>query len=289
MTSVINAVQEKGLRVFAEAQQTAETARAQEGQTATDAKPTAEAQQATDAQPQTAEQAQSAQEKPTAETERVPFSPDAGSEDSEGSRRKITAETTSAERAEILRGRKLENIKEAREISAEIAKKIPEIVSYEDVNRYFWTEKRDLIRRIAKEFEAFKSYQNSDIDLEFDFSFTNYRESYNKQKNQYSYFAKMLSVLDSIVNNAVGIEVHKRSDYKPDPTLKNMYVLMSAFEDGDSIIPVKLEIKEFYDKQNTLYVAITTNVIKKAEVYKQGTTKTALPNTLTLSVSVYHS
>ena len=41
----------------------------------------------------------------------------------------------------------------------------------------------------------------------------------------------MFSVFDSVVKNAVGIEVHNRNidGYKPDVTLKNVYVLMSAF------------------------------------------------------------
>ena len=83
----------------------------------------------------------------------------------------------------------------------------------------------------------------------------------------------MFSVFDTVIENAVGIEVHKRPDYKPDPTLKNVYVLMSSFADGDYFIPVKLEIKEFNDKQNKLYVAIALDGIKKTEVSKQGTTE----------------
>jgi len=54
--------------------------------------------------------------------------------------------------------------------------------------------------------------------------------------------------------------------------IKNIYVLVSAFEDGDRIVPVKLEIKEFADKVNALYVAISLEGIKKEEVIKQGNT-----------------
>lgn len=59
--------------------------------------------------------------------------------------------------------------------------------------------------------------------------------------------------------------MHNRNDegYKYDATLKNSYVLVSAFEDGEYIIPVKLEVKEFKDKNNSLYVAIALNGIKK--------------------------
>ena len=44
----------------------------------------------------------------------------------------------------------------------------------------------------------------------------------------------------------MGIEVHNNTYHKPDVTLKNMYVLASVFVDGDKLIPVKLEIKEFF-------------------------------------------
>ena len=49
--------------------------------------------------------------------------------------------------------------------------------------------------------------------------------------------------------------------------------MASSFVDGENIVPVKLEIKEFSDKQNTLYVAIALESIKKDEVVTQGNTQ----------------
>lgn len=46
------------------------------------------------------------------------------------------------------------------------------------------------------------------------------------------------------------------------PSLVRVYVLMSAFRDGASIVPVQFEVKEFIDKENKLYVAVT---LKKTE------------------------
>ena len=46
--------------------------------------------------------------------------------------------------------------------------------------------------------------------------------------------------------------------------------------DREYIIPVKLEIKEFSDKENTLYVAVALEGIKKDEVVTQGNTKTGV-------------
>ena len=53
-----------------------------------------------------------------------------------------------------------------------------------------------------------------------------------------------------------------------------MFVLFSAFENDTDIIPVKLEIKEFSDKPNRLYVAVALEGIKKDRVVSMG-----VPNT----------
>ena len=50
-----------------------------------------------------------------------------------------------------------------------------------------------------------------------------------------------------------------------------MYVLVSAFEDGEYIVPVKLEVKEFRDKNNALYRCVFGKH-KKDEVITQGNT-----------------
>ena len=98
------------------------------------------------------------------------------------------------------------------------------------------------------------------------------RHSLNKQGKNYYDFAKMLTCFEDVIDSSVGVEVHNRNDegYKSDLTLDNVYVLVSAFEDGDRVVPVKLEVKEFYDKENTLYVAISLESIKKDEVIAQG-------------------
>ncbi|MBO5021014.1 MAG: hypothetical protein J6D52_10160, partial [Clostridia bacterium] len=88
---------------------------------------------------------------------------------------------------------------------------------------------------------------NKDIEADFEFGKNNLEESVTKQKGNYDIFAQMLSCFSDVISNAVGIETHNRNaeGYKPDPTLKNVYVLCSACENKDDIIPVKLSIKEF--------------------------------------------
>ncbi|MBQ8415675.1 MAG: hypothetical protein IJX13_02055, partial [Clostridia bacterium] len=193
---------------------------------------------------------------------------------------KIAKGMSDSERAAILSQKYLTNIPTVRGLPSHIS-------SWEEINRYFGSEKRKLIQKIALEFGVFKDYKNEDIDLSFEFSNNNFRESYGKQKYRFEQFAKMFSVFDQVIHAAIGIEVHKREDYKPDITLKHAYVLISAFQDGEWIIPVKLEIKEFADKANSLYVAVSLDGIKMTEVSKQGTTENGVAqNSRSVTISI---
>ncbi|MBE6598557.1 MAG: hypothetical protein E7638_03845 [Ruminococcaceae bacterium] len=131
------------------------------------------------------------------------------------------------------------------------------------------TQKKKLLRKIGEQFGVVKRYENADIALEFSYSYDNLKNSVHKQKKNYGDFAKMLSCFDDVVENAVGVEVHNRNGkYKTDSALKNMYVLVGAFRDGDSIVPVKLEVKEFNDSNinNTLYVSVALEAIEKDRI-----------------------
>ena len=199
----------------------------------------------------------------------------------------ITAEMSDGERAGILRGKSITNPPVASSVLSSDAAEASGISVWDDIDRRFGKEKRAIIKKLAHEFGVFKGYENADIDLSFEFSVNNFRESYSKQGHTYKQFAKMLSVFDGVVDKAVGIEAHVRDNYKPDPTLKNVYVLMSAFEDGENIVPVKLEVKEFRDKKNTLYVAVSLDVIKKTEVWKQGNTASSVTqNSRSVTISI---
>lgn len=131
-------------------------------------------------------------------------------------------------------------------------------------------ERKKLFKKLGEEFGVFRLYSNKDVDLDFTFSRGNVAESSVKQDGErYEDFAKMLSCFDSVIDDAIGVEVHNRNSegYKPDATLSNVYVLMSAYEDGDRIVPVKLEIKEFSGtKKNTLHVAVALQSIEKSEI-----------------------
>lgn len=194
--------------------------------------------------------------------------------DSVDERIPITIDMTEAERYEALKDRSISvtaktNMDALRSIEEKIGQETETAILLRE------TDRKKLFVKIAEEFDVFKEYSNADVKLTFNFSKGNLKESVGKQRKNYSDFAKMLSCLNEIIETAIGIEVHNRNSdgYKPDPTLKSVYVLVSAFEDGNNIIPVKLEIKEFADKDNTLYVAIALESIKKDEVVKQGNTE----------------
>lgn len=158
-------------------------------------------------------------------------------------------------------------------------------------------DRKKLFQKIASIFGVMRDYRNQDIELEFGFSNENLSESLNKQKRYYYSYLKMLSCFENVVDSAIGIETHNRNEagYKVDPTLKNMYVLVSAFQDGENITPVKLEIKEFSDKPNTLYVAIALDSIQSDKIGNKksgiategntvsGVTQSAPPLTISLA------
>lgn len=158
-------------------------------------------------------------------------------------------------------------------------------------------DRKKLFQKIASIFGVTRDYRNQDIELEFGFSNENLSESLNKQKRYYYSYLKMLSCFENVVDSAIGIETHNRNEagYKVDPTLKNMYVLVSAFQDGENITPVKLEIKEFSDKPNTLYVAIALDSIRSDKIGNKksgiategntvsGVTQSAPPLTISLA------
>lgn len=127
-------------------------------------------------------------------------------------------------------------------------------------------------KKLGDGLQVYKEYRNPDSGLTFSFSKTNMKESVSKHLFGYYDFAKLLSCLDSVIDNAVEIEVHNRNKegYKPDPSLIAVHVLVGAFSDGEYIVPVKLEIKELICSQNSLQVAISLNKIKKSELAKRG-------------------
>ncbi|MBR1860340.1 MAG: hypothetical protein IJ796_00555 [Lachnospiraceae bacterium] len=180
----------------------------------------------------------------------------------------ITADSSENERYEILKDEIIDIIKIS---SLQIRESG---INTEKIKCIDGKEGKREIKDKARELGVIGRFLNSDIHIPFYFSGNNFDESVNKQINEAGKegqirFAKMLPCFKEVVTNARLLEVHKER-YKDtkyyDPDLENMYVLISGFESGEYIIPVKLEIKEYSVKENGLYVAITYPEIEKASV-----------------------
>lgn len=127
---------------------------------------------------------------------------------------------------------------------------------------------RQYIRPLAEKLGVFKDYQNDNVNLEFSYTKGSFDESIHKQKDRggrYDDFAKMFSVFDELVQNAVPIEFHGdkyAGTSRAVSDLNRVAVLVSAFQDGKRVVPVQFEIKEFNNQPNRLYVSVTLRDIK---------------------------
>ena len=129
---------------------------------------------------------------------------------------------------------------------------------------------------LAEKFDAFRVYTNSNLEIEFEFSRNNLRESSQKQyKRTHDLRMQALAFanLDRIVSGAVPVETH--FDLKDsDGDTKRVFVLVSCMAVEDSVIPVQLEIKEFTNAKFSpkLYVVVTLGEIKTG-VLEMGAAK----------------
>ena len=115
------------------------------------------------------------------------------------------------------------------------------------------------------------NYKNSNIDFDFGFSKKNLDVSLHHQGEyggNYADYAEMLTCLDNLVENAELIEVHK--NYKGNENLKKTYVLISAFSDKSNVVPVQLEVKNFENQPNGLYLNVVLSKIKESAVITES-------------------
>ena len=130
---------------------------------------------------------------------------------------------------------------------------------------------KSALKRAAQEFGLPKSLINDDMDMTVEVSIGSLKESANKQIDNAEQLIKLLPVLDGAVQNAVGIETHENRYYFDDATVRFVN-LLGGFSEGDNFIPVRFGIKASKDGTNNLYVLISNQGIKKAEVIKSRAT-----------------
>lgn len=170
-------------------------------------------------------------------------------------------------RAEVLRGKTIAipTYDSANEVTgAEI----------EQLKDMYTRDARKVLHALGEKCKVFDTpFRSEDVGLEFKFNNRSFKESINKQSEwnringgqSMQEFGRMLTILPDIIDGA--IEIDARTDRyaetdRGDADLKEMHVLLGAFRDGNTVIPVKMEVKEFKDgspKENRLYVAITMN------------------------------
>ena len=72
-----------------------------------------------------------------------------------------------------------------------------------------------------------------------------------------------------MVDSAELIETHKEKKTgttKVNPDLKQVYVFLGAARDGEMLIPVQMEVKEFYTADGALYMTVALTKISGSEV-----------------------
>lgn len=164
-------------------------------------------------------------------------------------------------------------------------------IDIEAYKNFSTKEAKKPIKRIAEMLGIHNvNYKNSNIEFDFGFSKKNLDVSLHHQGEyggNYADYAEMLTCLDKLVENLELIEVHK--NYKGNENLKKTYVLISAFSDKSNVAPVQLEVKNFENQPNGLYLNVVLSKIKKSAVVKgkhNGNTDISNPLVADSSISL---
>ncbi len=174
--------------------------------------------------------------------------------------KKLTADSTEQERYELLKDAKLK--------VAKVNEKAIQDIKLEDYN----TKKKSVVlpgfKALARQLGILNvDLKNSMLQFPFRFSGKGLEVSLHHQLEYggtYQDYVRAMSCFNDLVKNAVPIEVHtdkKVGTVKENVGLKKVYVLASAYRDGNSIVPIELEVKEFLDRDSSLYMAVVLTKI----------------------------
>ena len=134
-------------------------------------------------------------------------------------------------------------------------------------------------KKLAARLGIIKEHENPQLDFTINFSGNNVDISSShqakvKMPDKMYKFGEMLTCFDDVVKNAMLLEVHSEDEYhnrkpnhKINRSIDKTYVMFSAFNDREGIVPVKLSVFKMKDNNvNPIHMAITLPTIKKAEV-----------------------
>ena len=205
-----------------------------------------------------------------AANENAPAQAEAGSYAAEGDTgTEITVDSTEEQRYEILKNQNMS--------AADVDTDLLEDVEFESLNGAQRSAAKQTMKKIARRLKINGvDLSNSKISFPFRFSNTNVGVSTQHQADyggSYQDFAKVLTCLSDLVDRAVLIETHneKKPGALANPDLKQTYVLLGAVRDGDMIIPVQMEVKEFYKNDGGLYMTVALTKINGSEVISDPT------------------
>lgn len=171
----------------------------------------------------------------------------------------ITEKMSDAERAQELKDKTI--LLKDSQIDKELSEVISDGPKMNTVYKYI----RDNRERLGlnKEFAA------NDVEVGFYYFNKGINKSLNmmsKNGSDLKEYGHIVSSLDDILDNAVLVERHSdKGGLNKD--LEQVYVLLSGYKDGSEVYPVEIEIREYSNRENGLYVAIT---IEKNEVAETG-------------------
>lgn len=131
---------------------------------------------------------------------------------------------------------------------------------------------KPLIKKL-RELGYLKRYKTDAIEVDFEFTGGGLRKSLNSQATAYggsfADLAKVVLNLQKLLDNSVLVEIHSDKGAGTDLENKQLvqtFVMMSAFAEGNSIVPVQFEVKQFVDNANRLYLAVALTKIETGVV-----------------------
>lgn len=195
------------------------------------------------------------------------------SQETDLDKKRITIGMPDSERTEIL---------QTKVITAEVyEKQADEAVERE--REYLESGQLGLIEaaleRIADEFGVFTGYDIKDVGVKLEFSKSNLHESVSKKITP-EVMAKLMPVLKTAVENAIGVESHTNR-YFYDTDIVRFDNLVGGYVEGEEFIPVRFGLKHRRNGEALLYVIIDQQKVPlnktKAEVVRIAGTQSVQP------------
>ena len=124
---------------------------------------------------------------------------------------------------------------------------------------------KDAFRKAVVEFSVPNSAFNADQIIDIQISFGTFDETAQKGIARSEDIVRLMPVIEEVIKNAVGIEIHD-SRYYADTNTAYFANLLGGYVDGKDFVPIRFGVKAQKGGNNSLYVIIDDERIKKSEV-----------------------